>query len=147
MEDIHNYINENNIMNVELYNIFRDSLSCQICTNIFIEPMMCMNCQNSYCKNCIRKWSAFDGKCPNRCENPNYQNSRDKNDLLSKIKFKCKFCNNIFEYNEMINHYNLGCHNNKRKIYYKEPTIKESFRKIENKDMQILDSKNRINSK
>ena len=47
----------------------------------------------------------------------------------------------------MTNHYNLGCHNNKRKIYYKEPTIKESFRKIENKDLQILDSKNRINSK
>ena len=146
MEDIYSYINENNIINDEIYNEFKFSISCPICTNIIIEPMMCMICQSSYCKKCINQWSLINEKCPNRCINPNYQISKEMNGILSKLQFKCKFCNKTFEYNEMKEHYYSGFDNN-NKIYCQQPEIKKKMRKIENKNAQLFESKNKINSK
>lgn len=149
MNDIYSYINENNIINIELFNAFQFLISCQICSNIMIEPLMCMNCQNSYCKRCICQWNKINDKCPNRCNNPNYQLSKDINGLLSKLKFACKCCNNIFEYNEMKSHYYSSCINgniNKEKIY-QQPIIKGIFQKIDNQNVELFKSKNKINSK
>ena len=141
MEDINSYINENNIINEEIYNEFKFSISCPICTNIIIEPMMCMNCQSSYCKKCINQWNLIDEKCPNRCINPNYQISKEMNGLLSKLQFQCKFCNKAFEYNEMKEHYYSSFDN------CQQPKKKNKMRKIENKNAQLFESKNKINSK
>ena len=148
MEDIYNFINENNIINSEIYNAFKFSILCPICANIIIDPMMCMNCQNSYCKKCISQWNLINEKCPNRCKNPNYQISKEMNELLSKLNFKCKFCDKTFEYNEMKKHYYSGLDNinNNNKIYYQQPVIKKKMKKIENKDARLFESKNKINS-
>ena len=98
------YINDDTIVEDDFYNSFKDSVACPLCLCILIDPVMCMNCQNVYCKKCVDDWAKKDKKCPNRCENPNYQKSLVKNDILSKLKIKCKFCKMIVQYNEVQNH-------------------------------------------
>ena len=65
---------------------------------------MCMKCQKVYCKKWIDDWKNKDDKCPNKCENPNYQKSLEKNNILCKLKFKCQKCDNEFLYEELIKH-------------------------------------------
>ena len=101
MEDI---ISENNVVEDEIYLIFKDSVVCPICSKILINPLMCMKCQKVYCKKCIEEWSKRNDKCPNRCEDPNYQNSIEKNNLLSKLKFKCGKCGEEIFYDNVKNH-------------------------------------------
>ena len=100
------YINEGTVVNDQIYQLFKESLICPICTNILIEPVMCMKCQNSYCKRCSEDWSKKNDKCPNRCENPNYQRSLEKNNILSKLKFKCENCGEQIFYEKVENHMN-----------------------------------------
>ena len=148
MEDIYSYISENNIINEEIYDEFKFSILCPICANIIIEPLICMNCQSSYCKKCINQWTLINEKCPNRCLNPNYQISQEMNGLLSKLKFQCKFCDKAFKYNEMKEHYYSGFDNiNNNKKYCQQSEIKNKMRKLENKNAQLFESKNKINSK
>ena len=72
------YINEETIVKNEIYDAFKDDINCPICRDILIEPQMCMNCQNVYCRKCIEEWSKRNNKCPNRCDNPNYKRSLEK---------------------------------------------------------------------
>lgn len=104
MESMHDYINENSIVKDEIYKNFESSITCIICLDIIIEPMMCVKCKNVYCKQCINNWTKINNKCPNRCENPKYQNCLDIRALLSKLSFNCKNCKNIINYNEMEKH-------------------------------------------
>ena len=98
------YINDNTIVKNDLYSVFQDLISCPICSNILINPLMCMNCQNVYCKKCIDEWSKKDNKCPNRCENPNFKKSIEKNNILSKLKFKCNKCEKEILYDDVQKH-------------------------------------------
>lgn len=109
MESMHDYINENNIVKDEIYKNFESSLICIICLDIIIEPIMCIKCQHVYCKQCIKKWSKINSKCPNRCENPEYQICLDISQLLSKLNFNCKKCKNIINYDEMEKHFLTKC--------------------------------------
>ena len=72
-------------------------------SKIIIKPQMCMKYQNVYCKKCIEDLSKRNNKCPNRCNNPNYQRSLEKAKILSKLKFKCQKCGNQFSYDELKN--------------------------------------------
>ena len=56
MDKLREYINEKNVIKDEFYTSFESSFTCSICSDIFIEPTMCMNCQNVYCKECIEGW-------------------------------------------------------------------------------------------
>ena len=51
------FINEGTVVNNEIYQVFKDSVMCPICSNILIEPVICMKCQNSYCKRCSEDWT------------------------------------------------------------------------------------------
>ena len=59
-----------------------------------------------YCQNCLDKWKKKDNKCPNRCQNPNYQKSLNINHILSNLKFKCVNCEGEIEYNNVEKHHN-----------------------------------------
>ena len=102
MED---YINDDNIIKDDIYNMFKATITCFLCEKILINPMMCMNCQKDFCKKCIDNWVQNNDKCPKGCDNPNYQKSLLKNDLLSKLKFKCKKCGGQVLYEEVKKHY------------------------------------------
>ena len=103
------YINNNTIIQNDLYKIFQDSIICPLCNNIFIKPVMCMKCQNAFCKKCIDDWSKNNQQCPNGCNDANYQNCIGKNDLLSKLKFKCIGCEKEIEYSEAEKHHGSCC--------------------------------------
>ena len=97
-------INEDSVVEDEFYKVFKDSIICPLCLDVLIEPVMCMRCQNVYCKNCTNDWLKKDNKCPNRCNDPNYKKCIGKNDILSKLRFKCKKCGQIVNYNDCNKH-------------------------------------------
>ena len=99
-----NYINEETVVKNEIYSAFKDDVTCPICSKLLINPMMCMRCQNVYCKKCIEEWNKKDNKCPNRCENPNYHKSLEKSNTLSKLKFRCGKCGEEILYNDVQKH-------------------------------------------
>ena len=98
------YINDDTLIENDYYNAFKDSVMCPLCLCILIEPIMCMKCQNVYCKKCVTSWEQKDDKCPNRCVEPNYQTAKGKIDILSNLQFKCKDCKLVIKYNEVENH-------------------------------------------
>ena len=99
-----NYINEDTIIEDDIYSNFKDSVICGICSNILIKPIMCMNCQNAYCQKCINDWSKRDNRCPYHCENPSYKKSIEKSNILSKLKFKCDKCDGEILYDNVKKH-------------------------------------------
>lgn len=109
MEDLKDYINEETVVKDEIYNSIKDSIICQICKDIMINPMKCMECPNSFCIKCIEKWNLRKKTCPNRCQNPNYKFNRPLLQILSNLKFECKKCKNIINYDDMIKHINSKC--------------------------------------
>ena len=113
------YINEDSVVQDEIYNIFKDTITCPLCLGVLINPVICMKCQNVFCKKCTDDWSKKDDKCPNRCVGPNYQKDLGKSDILSKLKFKCHKCNNIVYYNNMQKHIDSNC---KEHIVKETPT-------------------------
>ena len=129
MESIRNYINEKNVIKDDIYKSIENSITCMICLDIIIEPMICMSCHHSFCNNCIRKWLQMDNKCPNRCKILNYQNDLEINKLLSKLKFGCEKCKKVISYDEMMKHFLSKCQLGNNKI---EGSINEtSFQKLD----------------
>ena len=138
-----NYINENTIIKDDLYNAFKESVTCPLCLSILINPVMCMKCQNVFCKRCINDWTKKDEKCPNRCTEPNYQRCLGKNEILSKLKFKCETCGNNYNYEEAQKHLN-SCYpgqikEDEIKIENNEKTTNEpKFEKISRDEIEKL---------
>ena len=137
------YINDNLVIKNIIYNEFKGSITCQICLKILINPFMCMNCQNVYCKNCIEQWEKKNNKCPNRCQNTNYQKSLEKNLILSKLKFKCVNCKNEIEYNNVEKHHNSCKIQSKNKIK-KIPSNTIQKLGIKKEDIEYITSKKNI---
>ena len=112
------YINNETLIENKIVNLLKSSIICPLCNNIFIKPLMCINCQKVYCKKCIDNWSKDKEKCPNNCQNPNYKDCMIKNDILSKLQFNCLGCDQKILYFEVENHYNT-CHPNKESLNIK----------------------------
>ena len=47
------YINKDTLIESEVTKLLKSSLICPLCNNIYINPLMCMGCQKTYCKKCI----------------------------------------------------------------------------------------------
>ena len=99
------FINNDTIIKNDIYKNFKEFISCPLCNNILIEPVMCMKCQKSFCKKCINE--REDNKCPNKCEQVNFQKCLSKNEILTKLKFKCKYCKSILSYDDALRHKNV----------------------------------------
>jgi hypothetical protein len=142
MEEVHDYINENNLIKDEAYKRLGCSIKCPICIDIIIEPMQCEKCNNLFCKKCLESWSRVDKRCPNRCKIPNYKNSPEKEELFSQLKFKCKKCQKVIKYSEMKRHYYLKCGTEKNniKLYDLERTrpVNGIFEKIDDKEDMLI---------
>ena len=98
------YINNETIVKDSIYELFKNSATCELCHNIFINPIMCMKCQNSYCQKCIDNLDKNNEICPNKCNEPTFNKSLSKNDILSKFKFKCRKCGIEYFYHEIKKH-------------------------------------------
>jgi hypothetical protein len=98
------YINLKTVIKNEIYNTFEGFIKCPLCSGIIINPVMCMKCQNAFCKKCAEDWSRKDSKCKNGCLEPNYQKCLGKKDILSKLAFKCQKCQSEFQYDDAEKH-------------------------------------------
>ena len=104
------YVNEETVIKNELYESLKDNILCQICQCFMIEPIICLNCQNYFCNDCIESWKKKSNLCPLNCENPIYKSVIGKNNLISKLKFKCiKGWGEELLYDNIKEHYNSKC--------------------------------------
>jgi hypothetical protein len=96
-----------------------------------------MNCQAVFCKSCIDEWSKKSAHCTNRCENTNYQKSILSQNILSKLKFICKKCEKVINYDDVKDHSLIKCYND-TKINLLLASQEE------NKTMDTVNSKHKI---
>ena len=125
------YINKNTIVEDNCYNTFKNLIICKICQDILIKPVMCMKCQKVFCKRCIDEWNKNNKKCPDGCDEPNYQNCLGKNEILSKLKFKCTKCEEEINYDDAKKHHDACCPNKNLTPKNISDKKKNSKRKIE----------------
>ena len=108
------YVNEETVIKNSQYEAFKDFIYCQICKCLMIEPFICFNCQNKFCKKCKEEWEKRNGKCPFNCENTSLKKVIEKDNMISRIKFKCiKGCGAEIQFNDINNHYKSNCIENK----------------------------------
>ena len=146
------YIDDDCLIKDENYLTFKSLMECFICKKILKNPMICLNCQTNFCKNCIEKWCEDFSKCPKNCEEPKYKVNNDKLALLSMLKFKCRNCKNEIKYNEIKSHLDLGCGKNIEEnrlcdVIYKKKKLKkltsEEIKSVtgQNKEINYITSK------
>ena len=135
MEVLEDYMNGNTVIKDDVYKKIEYSIFCLICKDLIIDPIMCSECKNVFCKKCIENWARKNKKCPIKC-NSNFIKCRDKAEILRKLKFECKKCKNEINYDDMPMHFYSNC--NTKKIntdYYNNRSSSTGgiFEKIENK--------------
>ena len=103
------FLNDNVIKDSD-YESYKDFIFCPICKNIIHLPLMCMSCQNTFCKKCIEKWDIeHPYKCIFRCQFPDYKYCVNVGNMLSKLKFKCSECFEIVNYGQIEKHFLSKC--------------------------------------
>ena len=129
------YINKETIIKDNTYNSFKEQIACKICECIMLEPVMCVNCQNYYCKKCIEDLKKRSETCPGECEKSIYKNVIEENRLITKMKFKCiKGCGAEILFEDIKNHYSTNCLENiKDNNIKKNDNVNKNNDKVEKK--------------
>ena len=140
-----NYFSDDCIVENSYYNTLKNLLICPICNKLYKEPLMCSGCQKVYCKKCLTEY-LDKNKCPNNCQNCNYAKSIIKNEMLSKIVYKCKNCSKEVKQNDINAHLESNCQPDleKRKTLKEIYQTKKEIVKLSPKEMSKID-KNTIN--
>lgn len=85
-------------------------LICTICLEIVFDPVMCSNCENLFCKVCIKRLLSKTNKCPNQCQFSEKEKNIMLKKLLNRIEFKCMYfkcgCTALVSYADFLNHIN-----------------------------------------
>ena len=131
----------------DYFNSVKEEVTCTICLDIKLEPMMCSKCQNSYCANCIKKWENQSSLCPFKCQNPSYTSARIIKNLVSKLNFKCKNgCNEIIPFDRLKTHQEFECSKLDYKDKYEKLLVKYKQLELEKKHLEeIVNSGNNNN--
>ena len=112
-------IEEERIKNIEIIELTKDLLKCNICSKISDYPQYCSNCEISFCKNCLCNDKLKYNKAECRiCNNPNLENfPKLFKTFYENLEIKCKniTCGNFFKYFELSVHENK-CLDNLNKI-------------------------------
>lgn len=143
--EMEEYINERTIIKNDTFDSCREQIICQICGRIMLEPVMCVNCQNFYCKECIEDWKKKNKLFPNSCEKPSYINVKEKNRLITKMKFKCiKGCGAEILFEDIKKHYSTNCLENIKDNIIEINDINKKNDKVEKKSNIKMLSKNEV---
>lgn len=129
------YINNDTLIENDITQLFKGTVTCPLCKNILINPFICLKCQSVYCKKCIDKWSEKNENCPKNCENPEYQKCLGKNDILSKFKFTCVGCLEEIEYDKAESHHSTCCPGKTSADFVKK---KPKLKKITSEEAETL---------
>ena len=131
-EDINSYFDENSLIEDDYYNNIKNLIKCKYCNKILKEPLMCRECLDAFCKNCIDEL----GKDNHKCESPVYIENTNAKDLLGTLKYLCKNCKSEVKGKDIENHLKEGCIENRNMsklfdaIYRKEKLRKLSLDEI-----------------
>ena len=132
------YINDDTVVQDEIFKALKDSVICPICHCILINPMMCMGCQNVFCKKCADEWAEKEDRCPGRCKNQNYQKCIGKTDIiLSKLKFKCSVCGEKVAYDNIKSHMEICDKDYMENLKKNEEKENEKEKENNNKKIRI----------
>ena len=92
--------------------ISEEQITCMICSNIFVNPVSCPHCKNSFCEGCYTDLVEFNKKNNKNVQCPLCK--RELDDVEENIELKkilrdmiliCKKCNLSFKsYDEYVNH-------------------------------------------
>ena len=102
------YFSDDCIIKDQIYLNIKDLITCPLCNKILKEPYMCIECQNAYCKKCLENYSNLK-KCPHDNKNVKFSHSIQSNDLLSKLRYKCKNCNKEVNQTDIQSHLKTNC--------------------------------------
>ena len=139
--DKEDYFSDDCIVKDNFFISIEDLLKCPLCNKILKEPYMCKDCQSVYCKKRLVNYSNLK-KCPKDGKEITFIYSIVKNDLLSKLKYKCKNCSKIVFQTDINAHLEKNCDNDEREedektlseiIKTKKQLIKLSQKEIKNK--------------
>ena len=123
-------ISPDDIYNRNSTEIILPLLICQICHQILNFPVQCEKCNQCFCELCIKKYKNL---CPYRCNRPNFKSNKFVNNVLSTLKFKCKYgCGKIIDYDDLGKHYDEDCDKVDFKKKYKD--LKKIMEKQKNKN-------------
>ena len=104
----------------DIFKSMEEEITCSICSDIKINPVMCTDCQNSFCSKCISNWKLKNNQCPFKCKSFNFVPARVVKNLISKLKFKCKNgCNEIISFDNLNKHCEEECKKLDFKTKYK----------------------------
>ena len=136
------YINEETIVKDSIYETFCDSIQCQICKEIMISPLICLNCQSRFCQKCMEQLKESEYKCPGKCEEPNITEVTEKNNYIKKFKFNCiKGCGKQLKFEEIEFHYIVDdCLSHIRKTKVMTPNEAAEYKKKTGKNIPHLTS-------
>ena len=138
------YIDDDCLIKDENFLTFKPIMLCNICNKLLKNPMICIQCQSSFCKKCIDNWSENYSKCPKNCQNPTYKKNSDKLALLSMLKYKCKNCKSEVKYNDVQSHLEKGCkkRDNESRLI-EEITKKKKLKKLSEEEINQIRKKNK----
>lgn len=137
------YVNEDTIIKTDAYEIIKDNLLCPICKHLMVEPVICLNCQNTLCKKCSENLKAKGQNCPYNCENSILKDVIGKNNLITKFKYRCiKGCGEELSFNDIEKHYNSKCC--LKKIKTLTPQQAAEYKKKYKKEIPFITSKLKI---
>ena len=135
------YINEKTIIKDEIYKAFKDNIYCSSCKLLMIEPVMCSICQSIFCKNCLEKSMKKNKSCPNKCKKCSFININERNNSLTKCKFKCiNGCNKEISFNDIKEHYSSDCLSKMNKAFAMTPNQAAEYRNQTGKEIPHIKS-------
>ena len=153
-------INPKYVLNTDYLEINSDILICELCSNIYNEPLMCNDCNNFYCTNCIINYSRSRKSevliCPSENKKTTLMKDPILHRILSVLTLTCqKGCKKVLFYHQYLKHvnlcnghgvecYNCQCHRNKlimEDIIEKEESIKKYREEIDIMQVKLDESK------
>ena len=103
----------------ELNNI-SPQLLCSLCNDLLLNPMICKSCQHNICCKCLAKVK----ECPFENKKTEFEESKFINDLLQKLTFVCKQCNEKIKLVDLKSHYEEQCSKTDfRKLYLEQKEL------------------------
>lgn len=104
-------IPQNLVYNTEIFEFAKDIIICSICKGILIDPVQCRVCLSYFCHDCADIEKKKTNTCPvNKCIEFPYSRANKLNDVIKKLKFKCKNgCEAIINYIDLKKHYDSEC--------------------------------------
>ena len=139
------YFSEDCIVENDYYKAIKNLLICPLCNKLYKKPLMCSICQNVYCQNCLEQY-VKKKICPNNCNNNKFTKSISRNELLSKVVYKCKNCSKEVFLNDIKAHLESNCLPNieKTKTLSELYQTKKEIVKLSPEEMKKID-KSKIN--